>query len=178
MKTAIYVRVSTDDKGQDPRNQLRQLREFARKQERWTVVQEYVDHATGRNGDRRQFQAMMRDASRRKFDVLLFWDLSRLTREGIWKTLCYLRQLSDAGVEVQELSAALPRHHGHLGRGHHGCFRCAGTGGIPAHLRAHQGRHGACRSSRKTLWPSSQGMRPRPRQATPRTRHELYSHKQ
>ena len=29
MKTAIYVRVSTDDKAQDPRNQLRQRREFA-----------------------------------------------------------------------------------------------------------------------------------------------------
>jgi len=28
MRIAIYARVSTDDKGQDPENQLRQLREW------------------------------------------------------------------------------------------------------------------------------------------------------
>ena len=30
MKVAIYARVSTDDKGQDPLNQLLELREFCR----------------------------------------------------------------------------------------------------------------------------------------------------
>ena len=31
LKVGIYARVSTDDKGQDPLNQLLQLREFAKK---------------------------------------------------------------------------------------------------------------------------------------------------
>jgi DNA invertase Pin-like site-specific DNA recombinase len=97
MDVAIYSRVSTDDKGQDPLNQLLQLRAFAEKQS-WRIVREYTDRATGKNGDRTQFQAMMRDAGRRKFDVLLFWSLDRLTREGTFKTLCYLRQLSASGV--------------------------------------------------------------------------------
>src|SRR4051812_27739347 len=97
MDIAIYSRVSTDDKGQDPLNQLLQLRNFARKNA-WHVVHEYGDVATGKNGARAQFQQMMRDANRRKFDLLLFWSLDRLTREGTFKTLCYLRQLSASGV--------------------------------------------------------------------------------
>ena len=43
----------------------------------------------------------MRDASRHRFDVLLFWSLDRLTREGTFKTLCYLRQLSASGVRFK-----------------------------------------------------------------------------
>ena len=72
MKSALYARVSTKDKGQDVENQLRQLREFCRKQG-WEVVQEYIDHASGKRSDREQFQAMFSAASRREFDCLLFW---------------------------------------------------------------------------------------------------------
>lgn len=36
-------------------------------------------------------------ASQRKFDVLLFWALDRLSREGIVKTLGYLEQLRTWG---------------------------------------------------------------------------------
>ena len=50
MKVAIYARVSTDDKGQDPLNQLMELREFAVRQGR-TVVREYTDEATAKNGE-------------------------------------------------------------------------------------------------------------------------------
>jgi len=96
-QAAIYSRVSTDEKGQDPLNQLLQLRTFAKKQS-WHILHEYVDHATGKNGDRENFRAMMKDASRHRFDVLLFWSLDRLTREGTWMTLSYLRQLAAAGV--------------------------------------------------------------------------------
>lgn len=104
LRVALYGRVSTDDKGQDPQNQLRQLHEFSGKQDGWTVTHVYTDHATGKNGDRDQFRAMMKDANRRKFDVLLFWSLDRLTREGTFKTLCYLRQLSAAGVKYKSLT--------------------------------------------------------------------------
>lgn len=100
IRVALYSRVSTDDKGQDPVNQLRQLREFANTQG-WIIVEEYTDHATGKNGDRAQFQQMLKDAGRHKFDVLLFWSLDRLTREGTFKTLCYLRQLTAGGVKYK-----------------------------------------------------------------------------
>jgi len=95
MRAALYCRVSTDK--QNNSNQLDQLREFAGRQG-WELVAEYVDTATGSGKkERPQFTRMMLEASQRKFDVLLFWALDRLSREGIVKTLGYLEQLRDWG---------------------------------------------------------------------------------
>jgi hypothetical protein len=50
LKVALYSRVSTDDKRQDPVNQLRQLREFSKKQG-WDIVEDYTDRAhVSKNG--------------------------------------------------------------------------------------------------------------------------------
>lgn len=103
MKCAIYVRVSTDDKGQDPLNQEFQLRDFALRQA-WDVVAVYRDEASAKNGDRKGFQSMFADAAKHRFDVLLFWSLDRLTREGTFKTHVYLRQLTDSGVKFKSFS--------------------------------------------------------------------------
>jgi DNA invertase Pin-like site-specific DNA recombinase len=103
LRCSIYARVSTDDKGQDPLNQLLQLREFAIRQG-WEVVHEYTDEASAKNGDRKGFKALFADAARRRFDVVLFWSLDRLTREGTYKTHVYLRQLSDAGVKFKSFT--------------------------------------------------------------------------
>jgi DNA invertase Pin-like site-specific DNA recombinase len=97
MKVAIYSRVSTIGKGQDTENQTMQLREFAAKQG-WEVVAEYTDHESGSKSDRPQFQTMLKAASQRKFDLLLFWSLDRLSREGVLPTLNYLNQLTNYGV--------------------------------------------------------------------------------
>jgi DNA invertase Pin-like site-specific DNA recombinase len=95
MKVAIYARVSTDK--QDNANQLEQLREFASKQS-WEIVTEYKDTVSGSGRHTRpQFDAVMLAASQRKFDLLLFWALDRLSREGIVKTLGYLEQLRTWG---------------------------------------------------------------------------------
>jgi DNA invertase Pin-like site-specific DNA recombinase len=90
MKVAIYARVSTDK--QDNANQLEQLREFASKQG-WEIATDYKDIVSGGKRNRPQFEAVMLAASQRKFDLLLFWALDRLSREGIVKTLGYLEQL-------------------------------------------------------------------------------------
>lgn len=100
MKVAIYARVSTDDKGQDPLNQLLELREFATRQG-WIVVREYTDEATAKNGERTGFKEMWADVAKHRFDLLLFWSLDRLTREGTYKTLTYLRRLTDSGVKFK-----------------------------------------------------------------------------
>lgn len=96
-RVAIYARVSTKDKGQEVENQLRQLREFAALQG-WAVYREFIDHETGSTDDRAEFQSMFRDASQRKFDVLLFWALDRLSREGVLETLQHLNRLTSYGV--------------------------------------------------------------------------------
>lgn len=41
---------------------------------------------------------MLADAAEPRFDVLLFWALDRLTREGALQTLHYLNQLSKYGL--------------------------------------------------------------------------------
>jgi DNA invertase Pin-like site-specific DNA recombinase len=103
MIVALYARVSTKDRGQDTENQLVQLREFAAKQG-WTVGCEYVDRETGSNSDRVEFQRMFADASKRKFDVLLFWSLDRLSREGVLPTLQHLERLTAYGVCYRSFS--------------------------------------------------------------------------
>jgi DNA invertase Pin-like site-specific DNA recombinase len=42
---------------------------------------------------------MFADARARKFDLVLFWSLDRLSREGVSATLGYLARLTDAGVD-------------------------------------------------------------------------------
>src|SRR5258706_14518187 len=88
-RVALYARISTKDKGQEVENQLRQLREFSAFNG-WSVIREYVDRESGSTNDRAEFQAMFQDASQRKFDVLLFWALDRLSREGVLETLQHL----------------------------------------------------------------------------------------
>ncbi len=105
MKVALYARVSTDDRGQDPLNQLLQLRKFARRQG-WRIAFEYVDAASAANGERIAFKRMWKDVEAHKFELLLFWSLDRLTREGTLATLTYLRRLSDAGIKFKSYSEA------------------------------------------------------------------------
>jgi DNA invertase Pin-like site-specific DNA recombinase len=103
MRIALYGRVSTKDRGQDTENQLRQLRQFAGTQG-WTIVQEYVDRASGKRSDRDQFQKMFAAASRREFDIVLFWSLDRLSREGVVETLNHLQRLSSYGVNYRSFT--------------------------------------------------------------------------
>jgi DNA invertase Pin-like site-specific DNA recombinase len=95
MRVALYSRVSTNT--QDTQNQLVQLREFATTQG-WTVIREYVDIGSGKDGDRQQFKALFAAASRREFDSVLFWSLDRFSREGVFETLQYLQRLTGYGV--------------------------------------------------------------------------------
>jgi DNA invertase Pin-like site-specific DNA recombinase len=52
----------------------------------------------GKTADRPQFEKLFDDASKRKFDLVLFWALDRFTREGTLATLKHLEMLSEYGV--------------------------------------------------------------------------------
>ena len=71
-RVAVYARVSTDDKGQAPENQLRELRAWC-DHAGHTIVAGYVEHESGGKSldYRRQFAAVFEDASRRKFGLLV-----------------------------------------------------------------------------------------------------------
>ncbi len=104
LRVGIYSRVSTDK--QDSENQLVQLREFATRQG-WQLTTEYIDQGQSgsKSGNSRpEFAQMMKDTSQRKFDLLLFWSLDRLSREGVSQTLDYLNRLSSWGVGFRSFS--------------------------------------------------------------------------
>ncbi len=96
---AIYARVSTDDKGQDPENQLRQLRAWCERMS-YLVVREYVEHENGGKGVeyRKVLAQLFDDAARREFDLLLVWSLDRFSREGMAATIGHLHRLNSHGV--------------------------------------------------------------------------------
>lgn len=77
MRAAIYARVSTLD--QEPENQLIGLRKYVEARE-WRAV-EYVDKGvSGAKDSRPALDRLVKDAKRRKFDVLVVWRLDRLGR--------------------------------------------------------------------------------------------------
>lgn len=102
---AIYARVSTTDKGQDTENQLHQLREYCARSG-WRISKEYIDHVSGKTGERDAFKQLFDDASRKQFDVVLVWALDRFTREGVFETFDYVRKLTLHGVQFESYSEA------------------------------------------------------------------------
>jgi len=97
-RVALYARVSTKDGRQDVRNQLIDLREFAKRQG-WRIVHEYIDNASAKAGNHRPaFDKLFLDASQRKFDLLLFWALDRFSREGMGKTIRHLEKLTNYSI--------------------------------------------------------------------------------
>ncbi|SEF12828.1 Site-specific DNA recombinase [Rhizobiales bacterium GAS191] len=80
MRAAIYCRVSTD--GQTTENQRLALVEVAAHRG-WKIVEVYVDQgisgAKGRD-KRPAFDKMCKDATRRKFDVVMAWAIDRIGR--------------------------------------------------------------------------------------------------
>ena len=79
MRAAIYARVSTHDKGQDPESQLAEMREYCKRMG-WEIYREYVDYESGSKAGREEFQEMLNDARLKRFDILLVWKLDRLAR--------------------------------------------------------------------------------------------------
>jgi site-specific DNA recombinase len=104
MKAAIYARYSSDNqRDASIADQLRICREFAARQG-WTVVQEFTDHAiSGATLLRSGFQALMRDALNRRFDVVLAESLDRFSRDQE-DTAGLFKRLTFAGVNIVTLA--------------------------------------------------------------------------
>ena len=98
-RAAIYVRVSTDK--QTVENQVAALRQIAERRG-WQVVEQYSDAgisgAKGRDG-RPGLDQMLKDASRRKFDVIMAWAIDRVGRSLI-DLLGTIQTLEACGVDL------------------------------------------------------------------------------
>lgn len=98
MKVAIYTRISKETS--DHTNQLMVLREYCQRMG-YEIYNEYIDTVSGASSNKPEFNRMMQDASRRRYDMVLFYALDRFTREGTRKTIHYLQMLEDYGVSYK-----------------------------------------------------------------------------
>jgi DNA invertase Pin-like site-specific DNA recombinase len=100
-RAAIYARVSTRNGHQDPETQLLALRQVAERAG-WEIVGEYVDHgisgAKGRD-KRPEFDRMLKDATRRQFDLVMAWSVDRLGR-SLQDLVAFLGDLHAQGVDL------------------------------------------------------------------------------
>lgn len=98
-RVAIYARVSTSQ--QTVQNQLDALREVASRSG-YSIVEEFVDEgisgAKGRT-DRPALDRMLKDCAKRRFDMVMVWDISRLGRS--------LQNLIEVMNELQSLKVDL-----------------------------------------------------------------------
>jgi len=79
-RIAIYARVSTDK--QSTENQLLELRTLCTKLG-YTIVQEYTDNGISgakSRDERPALNDLLKDATRRKFDMVMCWSIDRLGR--------------------------------------------------------------------------------------------------
>jgi len=97
-RAAIYVRVSTDKQTVENQVTLRQIAE----RRGWDVVEQYSDAgisgAKGRD-ERPGLDQMLKDASRRKFDVIMAWSIDRVGRSLI-DLLGTIQTLEACGVDL------------------------------------------------------------------------------
>ena len=109
-RAALYVRGSTS--GQTTENQERELRAVAKKAG-WEIVQVYQDAgiggAKGREG-RPAFDALCKDAARRRFDMVAAWSVDRLSR-SLHDLTGFLKDLHALNVDLYLHQQGLARLH-------------------------------------------------------------------
>src|SRR5687767_5505783 len=106
MRAAIYARVSTFE--QEPENQLHELRRYMAARG-WTGT-EFVDRGVSGAKDKRPaLDALLKDAKRRRFDVLVCWRLDRLGR-NLKHLIILLEELQALGIAFVSLGRGYRRH--------------------------------------------------------------------
>lgn len=96
MKVAFYIRVSTDR--QETEGQLYELRAWADR-EHHEIVKVYADVMSGARR-RESLDTLLEDAHKGHFEMVAFWRLDRLTREGVIATLLYLDTLNKLNIGI------------------------------------------------------------------------------
>jgi len=100
-RAALYVRVSTADRGQTVENQLQPLQEAAARLG-WTIVaihkDEGISGAKGRE-HRPGLDSLLRGVTRREFDVVASWSVCRLGR-SLPDLVGLLGELQTRGVDL------------------------------------------------------------------------------
>lgn len=100
-RAALYVRVSTADRGQTVENQLQPLQDVAARLG-WTIVAVHRDEGISGAKGRQQrpgLDAMLKGVTRREYDVVASWSVCRLGR-SLPDLLGVLGELQARGVDL------------------------------------------------------------------------------
>jgi len=105
LRAALYARVSTLDKTQDPKTQLQPLHEYAPRRG-FQLTEECVDRASGRGDDRASYQRLREAVRRRSVDVVLVWRYDRFAR-STHALINALSEFNSLGVDFISLQEGI-----------------------------------------------------------------------
>lgn len=109
MNTVIYARYSAGPRQTDQsiEGQVRVCTEFC-KQRGLTVVGEYCDrHISGRTDERPEFQRLIADAKKKKFEAVVVYKTDRFARNK-YDSAIYKRELKRNGIQIFYAAEAIP----------------------------------------------------------------------
>lgn len=109
MKTAaIYARYSSDNQTeQSIEGQLHVCEEYAQRNN-IVIVDTYIDRAmTGTNDNRPDFQRMIQDSAKKKWDFILVYKLDRFSRNK-FESVVNRKKLADNGVKLLSAMENIP----------------------------------------------------------------------
>ena len=112
-RAALYVRVSTSNRAarnqavfeQNPKVQEQPLRQMA-EQRGWSVARVYSDRMSGASDQRPGLNALMQDARRGAFDVVVVWRFDRFAR-SIEQLVLALAEFRTLGIDFVSSQEAL-----------------------------------------------------------------------
>ena len=108
MNAVVYARFSSHRQGeQSIEGQVTEAERFAQNHG-LTIIHTYADRAqTGRNDNREQFQLMLADAAKHKFDALIVWKTDRIGRnkEEIALNKYHLKK---NGIKIYYVAESIP----------------------------------------------------------------------
>lgn len=100
-RVALYLRVSTDNRGQTVENQRRELMAAAERHG-WQIVTEFKDEgisgAKGRDA-RPAYDKLLKGVTRKDFDMVAAWSVDRLGR-SLQHLVAFLEEIRAAGVDL------------------------------------------------------------------------------
>jgi len=104
-RVVMYCRTSTKEQHLDC--QYEDLLEVAKRMN-WRIVKIYEEQVSGTKGveDRTALKQLMFDASKKRFDKVMIWDVSRLAR-NMRHLISVCEQLKDYGIHIYSFSQGL-----------------------------------------------------------------------
>jgi DNA invertase Pin-like site-specific DNA recombinase len=116
MKVAIYCRVSTDDKGQDPKVQLYRCRDYC-EYNNHQVIAELIDEGISGDTyyyDRPQGKELDELIRKKKIDGIICFAMDRFSRQNPMKVLPMINHLKDVGVKFISITEPVFNMEGEL----------------------------------------------------------------